>query len=95
MLRLLNVPFAHKHSEWMIPAKRREQFRKWITESPEFDFDMRDIARLRVEIASLIDSLSALYTNKLELRNKQKKLLAEKKKKDPEKKFQCHGSIVV
>ena len=76
--------------------KRRAQFQRWITESPEFDFNMRDIARLRLEIANLIDSLSTVYAQKLELKkNMQKKLMAEKKKKESEKKFQGAPSIEV
>lgn len=93
MLRLINVPFEQKHSEWTNAKLRRAQVTKWITESPEFDFDMRDIARLRLEIANLIDSLSTIYSQKVEQKNKQKKLLAEKKNKETkfqgERKIEC------
>lgn len=91
MLHLINVSFEQKHSEWTNAASRRAQVTKWITKSPEFDFDMRDIARLRLEIANLIDSLSTIYSQKIDQKNKQKKLLAEKKSK--EAKFQGAGKI--
>jgi len=96
MLHLINVSFEQKHSEWTNAATRRAQVTKWITKSPEFDFDMRDIARLRQEIANLIDSLSTIYSLKIEQKNKKKKLLAEKKKEESEeskKKFQGVGSM--
>jgi len=82
------LPFAHKHSEWTDIHKRRSLFTKWITDSPEFHFNMDDIARLRQEMASLIENLSTIYASKVILKNRQKKSLAEKKKNEENEKFE-------
>lgn len=88
ILRLINLPFAHSHSEWTDCNKRRSLVTKWISDSPEFQFNMNDIARLRIEMADLISNLSSIYMEKVELRNRKKKLLAEKKKNEENEKFE-------
>lgn len=40
---------------------RIEGFRTFITDNEEFDFDREDIVRIRREMATLLDNLSALY----------------------------------
>lgn len=94
ILRLLRMPFAHKHSEWTDADKRRNQVTKWITESPEFQFNMNDISRLRIEMACLIKELSSIYSSKLEVKNRQKKLL-EKKQNTEIEKFQGPSTMEV
>lgn len=42
-------------------ADRNDKFRSLITESEEFDFDRNDIVRIRLNLTTLIDNLSALY----------------------------------
>ena len=46
---------------------------RWISNSPEFQFDMNDIKRLREEMATLIENLSLIY-NKKKQQKKQRKL---------------------
>jgi hypothetical protein len=42
-------------------ADIEDHFKTLITEGPAFDFDMRDIARIREEIKVLVNALSPLY----------------------------------
>jgi len=87
ILRLINFPFAHKHCEWTDVQRRRNLLTKWITESPEFHFNMDDIARLRIEMAHLITNLSIVYASKILLKNRQKKA-SEKRKDGANEKFE-------
>jgi len=52
--------------------------KRWISDSPEFQFDMSDIVRLREEMATLIERLSKIYTRKKE-QKKNSKIAAKKK----------------
>lgn len=54
---------------------RSNRFKSLITNGSAFQFDMDDVARMRVEIASLIGKLSSIY---LDLKKKEK---ANKKSK--------------
>jgi hypothetical protein len=53
---------------------------------------MNDIARLRKEMAALIENLSSIYATKQLLKNRQKKLLEETKKNEENKKFEGESS---
>jgi len=50
--------------------KERPPFTSKITRSPAFQFDMSDIARIREEIATLIDNLSKLFISCFDKQNK-------------------------
>ena len=82
-LSLHEKSFACKQSLWKSSSFRNTQFKEWVTRTSEFQFGMSDIARLREEIATLIDRLSQQYRNKQELK-RQKKVRREK----DEKKFE-------
>ena len=86
ILRLFDQSFACKPSFWRIPANQKKLGEKWIADTPEFNFGMSDIARLRDEIAKLIEELSNIYKKKQE----QKKQNRLKKKESSDTKFQ-HG----
>ena len=49
-----------------------KHLKKLITDSPEFDFRMEDIVRLRREFATLIDNLSDQYKEKEKKRKRKK-----------------------
>ena len=63
--------------------KRKRTVNDWVTASDGFQFDMRDIVRLRDEIAYLIDELGKLYKK---LRNKQRRRRQQQRKEEEDKK---------
>ncbi len=67
-------------NEFIERKDRCKLVQSWVT-SPEFDFDMNDIKRLRKEIASLIDKLFDLYWAS---KREQKMLRREMKRKEEE-----------
>ncbi len=86
-MRLYDTRFTCNPTIWKDNSHRKKLGKKWITDSPEFNFDMSDIARLRREMAKLIVELSKIYNEKLEI----KRLNTLKKKENNSKKFQ-HGT---
>ncbi len=69
-------------NEFMNEKKRKKLVQNWVT-SPEFEFDMEDIKRLREEIATLIDKLSKIY---FEAKRKQRIAKRDQKKKEEDEK---------
>ncbi len=66
------------------PATVKLNVGKIIAECKGFDFDMRDIARLREEFATLIDRLSDTFNRKEEERKKMKLKLKNEKEEQKE-----------
>jgi len=50
--------FSYEETDSFTKGRR---FKALITESPEFDFDMEDIYRMREEMKTLIEELSKIY----------------------------------
>ena len=82
ILCMRDKPFAADASFLDMP-KRNRIVNDWVTASDGFQFDMRDIVRLRDEIAYLIDELGKLYKK---LRNEQRRRRQQQRKEEEEKK---------
>uniref|UniRef100_A0A7S3V8R4 Ubiquitin-like protease family profile domain-containing protein n=1 Tax=Chaetoceros debilis TaxID=122233 RepID=A0A7S3V8R4_9STRA len=82
ILCMRDKPFAADASFLEMP-KRNRIVNDWVTASDGFQFDMRDIVRLRDEIAYLIDELGKLYKK---LRNEQRRRRQQQRKEEEEKK---------
>ena len=70
-------------SSFLDRKERNRIVNDWVAASDGFQFDMRDIARLREEIADLIDGLGKLYKK---LRNEQRRRRQQQRKEEEEKK---------
>lgn len=57
-------------------------FRSLVTEGPAFQFDMSDIARIRIEIGNLIDNLSKPYLKMKEEEKKQERAKKAKRREN-------------
>lgn len=67
-----------------LDSRRRNKIvNEWVSASDGFQFDMRDIVRLREEIAHLIDELGKLYKKS---RNEQRRRRQQQRKEEEEKK---------
>ncbi|GFH58426.1 hypothetical protein CTEN210_14902 [Chaetoceros tenuissimus] len=73
MLQLLDTRIQCKLADWRDAKFRRDIIKEYITETEAFDFGMDDIARLREEMAILIQDLHQIYKQKIEEKKTKKR----------------------
>lgn len=73
MLYLLDTRIECKLTDWRDWKSRKNLIKEYITETEAFEFGMDDIARLREEMAILIQDLHRIYTQKIEEKKTRKK----------------------
>ena len=73
MLHLLDTRMECKLADWRDPKFRKGIIKQNITETEAFNFGMDDIARLREEMAILIQDLHRIYKQKVEEKKTKKK----------------------
>ena len=73
MLQLLDTRIECKLADWRVAKFRRNIIKEYITEKEAFDFGMDDIARLREEMAILIQDLHRIYKQKIEEKKTKKR----------------------
>ncbi|GFH57133.1 hypothetical protein CTEN210_13609 [Chaetoceros tenuissimus] len=79
MLHLLDTRIECKLADWRNVKSRKKLIKEYITEREAFDFGMDDIARLREEMAILIQDLHRIYKQKIEEKKTNKKAKKAKK----------------
>ena len=73
MLQLLDTRIECKLEDWRNMKSRKKLIKEYITETNAFDFGMDDIARLREEMAILIQDLHRIYKQKIEEKKTKKR----------------------
>lgn len=89
MIHLLDTRIKCTLTNWRDNNLRKDLIKQNITQTEAFNFGMDDIARLREEMAILIQDLHRIYKQKLEEKKTKKK--AKKQQTEDNSRIENHG----